>query len=99
MAQVRLDLNSPAFLETWFSLPAPEAIRVLETLRKIGRLSWDQLYSDGGLRWEAIGSRSGPNKVRLYSLRITQKFRAVAYREGDWLRLLSLHPDHDSAYN
>lgn len=24
--------------------------------------------------------------------------RAVAWRDGPWLRLLSLHPDHDSAY-
>jgi len=24
--------------------------------------------------------------------------RAVAFRDGDFLRLISLHPDHDSAY-
>ena len=28
-----------------------------------------------------------------------QGFRAVAYLDdGGWLRMLSLHPDHDSAY-
>jgi hypothetical protein len=34
----------------------------------------------------------------LYSLRITQARRAVAYREGDFLRLLSIPPDHDATY-
>jgi hypothetical protein len=35
----------------------------------------------------------------LYSFRISQVFRAVAYREGLGLRILTLHPDHDSAYH
>jgi hypothetical protein len=34
---------------------------------------------------------------RIYSLRITQRVRAVTYRDGHFLRLLSLHSDHDSA--
>jgi hypothetical protein len=36
---------------------------------------------------------------RLYSMRISRGCRAVAWRDGEWLRLLSLHPDHDSAYS
>ncbi len=32
------------------------------------------------------------------SLRLSQKVRAIAYREGDFLRFVSLHPDRDSAY-
>ena len=31
------------------------------------------------------------------SLRIGRGVRAVAYREGEWLRLLTLDPDHDAA--
>jgi len=50
------------------------------------------------LRWELIQSRQGPQGERLYSLRVSRSCRAVAWREGDWLRFLSLHPDHDSAY-
>jgi hypothetical protein len=50
------------------------------------------------LKWETIHSRQGHNGQRLYSFRIGQAFRAVAYRESAWLRLLSLHPDHDSGY-
>jgi len=61
-------------------------------------MTWPQVYADSGLKWEAIHSRQGSGGQRLYSLRVSQAFRAVAYRDGDWLRMLSLHPDHDSAY-
>ena len=47
----------------------------------------------------AILSRSGPGDQRIYSLRVTQRVRAVGFRDGLYLRLLSLHPDHDSAYS
>ncbi len=98
MARVLLDLNNPVFQQEWFALERDEAMSVLATLRKIRLLDWDQLYRDKGLHWEAISSRSGPASKRLYSLRITRIMRAVAYREGDFLRFLSLHADHDSAY-
>lgn len=99
MAHVLLDLNHPEFQEQWFSLPAAEALNVLATLRKIQKLDWQQIYHDKGLRWEAIQSRIGPNRQRIYSIRITQKMRAVAYRDGNFMRFLTLHPDHDSAYS
>ena len=98
MARIVLDLNSPIFQEHWFSLERQEALAVVATLRKIRQLEWDQLYRDKGLRWEAILSRTGPSGQRLYSLRITQRARALAYREGNTLRLLALHADHDSTY-
>jgi hypothetical protein len=98
MARVQLDLNNSVFQQDWLALEREEAGAVLATLRKIRLLDWEQLYRDKGLHWEAINSRSGPAGKRLYSLRITRGMRAVAYREGDFLRFLSLHPDHDSAY-
>jgi hypothetical protein len=98
MARILLDLNNPVFQETWFKLDREGALAVLATLRKIQRMEWSQFYQDRGLRWEAILSRTGPAGQRIYSLRITRSVRAVAFREGDFLRFLSLHPDHDSAY-
>ena len=97
-APVRLDLNSPVFQRQLFALPKDGQTAVLNALRKLAGMSWPQVYADAGLRWEAILSRVGPHGGRLYSLRIGRGFRAVAYREGDWLRLLTLHPDHDTAY-
>ena len=97
-AAVRLDLNNIEFQSDLFDLQKPEQLAVLATLRKIALLTWDQVHRDKGLNWEAIHSRSGADGKRLYSLRITQRCRAVAMREGEFMRLLSIHPDHDSAY-
>ncbi|HEX9689404.1 MAG TPA: hypothetical protein VGB47_10105 [Thermoanaerobaculia bacterium] len=55
-------------------------------------MSWKQVYQDPGVRWEAIASKVGPAGGRLYSLRLGKGFRAVACRQDDWLRILSLHP-------
>ena len=95
---VRLDLNNPVFQRQLFALKADHQRAVLGSLRKLSQMTWQQLYRDTGLRWEAIISRSGPHGGRLYSLRLGRAFRAVAYREKSWLRILTPHPDHDSAY-
>lgn len=34
----------------------------------------------------------------IYSLRITQARRCTAYREGDFIRFLTIAADHDSTY-
>jgi hypothetical protein len=96
--RVRLDLNSPEFQSQLFALPKEEQTAVLKTLAKLSKMEWSDVYRDAGLRWEAILSRPGPGGGRLYSMRIGKGFRAVAFRDGDWLRILTLHPDHDSAY-
>ena len=96
--RVRLDLNSPRFQQELFQLSKDEQRRVLKTLEKLSQMAWLQIYNDRGLNWEAVLSRKGPGGERIYSLRISQKIRALALREGEWLRFLSLHPDHDSAY-
>ena len=41
--------------------------------------------------------RAGPGGA-VDSIRLSQQIRAIGYRDGDFLRLVSLHPDHDSAY-
>jgi hypothetical protein len=99
MARILLDLNNAIFQQNLLSLERENALAVLAALRKIKQFEWEQLYRDKGLRWEAILSRKGPGGGRIYSLRITQQTRAVAYRDGEFLRLLSIHPDHDSAYS
>jgi hypothetical protein len=97
-SKLRLDLNSPEFQRALFRLDKNGQRMVLNMLRKLLEMTWEQVYRDSGLRWEAILSKSGPSGQRLYSLRIGRGFRALASRDGDFLRLLSLHPDHESAY-
>ena len=97
--RVRLDLNNPVFQENLFTLQKPERQAALETLNKLRQMTWNQVYRDGGLKWEKIISVKPPSGVdAIYSLRITQSRRATAYREGEFIRFLTIAPDHDSTY-
>ena len=96
---IRLDLNNPVFQENLFGLQKPELNAAIDTLRKIRLLSWGQLYRDNGLKWEKVVSAKPPKGVdAIYSLKITQSRRCTAYRDGDFMRLLTVAPDHDSTY-
>ncbi len=96
---MRLDLNNPVFQRQLFKLSKNDQRNILNTLQKLANMTWLQVYADHGLKWEAILSKKGPGGNRLYSFRIGKGFRGVAYRDSSWLRLLSLHPDHDSTYH
>lgn len=98
VSRVRLDLNSPEFQEVFFRLELAELKQVVASLRRLRDRDWNSLYRHTGFRWEAIEHLKAPNGGKVYSLRLSQRVRAVAYRGGDFLRLISLHPDHDSAY-
>lgn len=98
LSKVRLDLNNPEFQAELFHLQKEEQILVLGTLKKIKQMDWLQIYKDPGLKWELIHSKAGPQGEKLYSFRLGKGFRAIAFRQDQWLRILSLHPDHDSAY-
>ena len=96
---VRLDLNNPAFQKNLLTLQKPERHAALDTLGKLRRMTWSQLYRDNGLKWEKVVSVKLPSGIdALYSLRITQSRRATAYREGAFIRLLTVAPDHDTTY-
>jgi hypothetical protein len=98
-AKVSLDLNNPVFQENLLNLQKPERHAALETLKKLRKMTWEQVYRDNGLKWEKIASVTPPAGIStLYSLRITQSRRATAYRDGDFIRLLTIAPDHDATY-
>jgi len=98
-ALVRLDLNNPVFQDNLLALQKPERHAALDALNKIRQLTWSHLYRDAGLKWEKISSVKPPPGIdAIYSLRITQSRRATAYRDGDFIRLLTVAPDHDSTY-
>lgn len=96
---VRLDLNNPVFQTHLLTLQKPERHAALDTLNKLRQMTWNQVYRDAGLKWEKIVSIKPPAGIEaLYSLRISQARRATAYRDGDFIRLLTIAPDHDSTY-
>ena len=90
---LRLDLNYPPFQRELFELEAGEFRAVARNLRKLSSMSWNDVYADHGLKWEAV--RSMPGR---FTIRLSEKFRAVVAREGDFIRFMALHPDHDGAY-
>ena len=96
--RVRLDLNSPEFQDIFFRLETVELKQVVSSLRRLRELDWDTLYRHPGFHWESIRHIPTPNGATAYSFRLSEKIRAVGYRDGDFLRIISLHPDHDSAY-
>jgi hypothetical protein len=95
---VRLDLNSPEFQDVFFRLELSELKQVVGALKRLRELDWTTLYRHTGFQWEAIRHIRTPSGATAYSLRLSEKIRAIAYRDGAFLRIVSLHPDHDSAY-
>jgi hypothetical protein len=87
------------FQENLLGLEKTESARVLNTLRKLRQMAWAQVYRDAGLKWEKVDSVRPPQGIdAIYSLRITQGRRATAYRDGDFMRFLTIAQDHDSTY-
>jgi hypothetical protein len=97
-SRVRLDLNSPAFQDVFFRLEVVDLKQAVAALRRLRELDWNTLYRHTGFQWELIDHLKAPNGANVYSLRLSQRMRAIAIRDGDFRRLISLHPDHDSAY-
>jgi hypothetical protein len=98
-ARLRLDLNNPVFQEHLLTLQKPERHAALDTLNKLRQMTWNQVHRDNGLKWEKITSVKPPAGLDVvYSLRITQVRRATAYRDGEFIRFLTIAPDHDSTY-
>ena len=98
-ARLRLDLNNPVFQEHLLTLQKPERLAALDTLNKLRQMTWNQVYRDNGLKWEKLISVKPPTGINaVYSMRITQARRATAYRDGEFIRFLTIAPDHDSTY-
>ena len=97
--RLRLDLNNPVFQEHLLTLQKPERHAALDTLSKLRQMTWNQVYRDNGLKWEKLASVKPPTGINaVYSMRITQARRATAYRDGEFIRFLTIAPDHDSTY-
>ena len=98
MAKIKLDLNDNNFQNDLLNLEKTEVFSFTKTLKKIMQLSWHELYADNGLKWEAIKGKQTFSGNKIYTFRFSQKYRATALREGETMRILALHVDHDSAY-
>jgi len=78
---------------------------VSRSVEKIEEMTWDQIYKTSsrsqkrGLNWEPIDRQKTKSGKSIASIRLSERFRARVCRDGKLMRFISLHPDHDSAYD
>ncbi len=99
MEKIKIDLNNQEFQNNFFNLEKQEQTALIKTLKIIHELEWNTLYKSKGLRWEMISSKKTPAGQPIYYFRFSKKYRALALRDQEFLRILSLHVDHDGAYH
>jgi hypothetical protein len=102
---VQCDLEFPFLQEQLKRLESTDFDAVLSKVEKINEMTWQQVYATSskgkgkrGLNWEMLPSQKTASGGTIASIRITDKFRARVTRDGVFMRFISLHPDHDSAY-
>jgi hypothetical protein len=91
--RILLDLNLPAFQDDLLALETTQLRLVLKTLRKLRALDWATVYRDPGLKWEQV--KGAPGR---FTIRLSRSSRALVAREGDFMRFIALHTEHDGAY-
>jgi len=99
------DLEFPRLKNELTELELDELEQVEKSIEKISQMTWAQIYKTSsktkkrGLNWESIQGQKTANGKTVASIRISGKFRARVCRDGQYMRFISLHPDHDSAYD
>ena len=95
---MKIDLNFPPFQQDLFSLDKTQLAAFVKSVKKINKMDLSQVHQSSGLNLEKIKNLKTSNGKTLYSIRMSKSFRAVICIEDDFIRFISLHPDHDSAY-
>ena len=95
---MKIDLNFPPFQQDLFSLDKTQLTAFVKSVKKINKMDLRQVHQSSGLNLEKIKNLKTSNGKTLYSIRMSKSFRAVICIEDDFIRFISLHPDHDSAY-
>ena len=106
---ILLDLNSETLKEQLVSFKSKHFNELLAALekfqKKVERLTWQQLYQQSsknpknktGINYEPLNRKTKSGR-RVATVRITAKVRALVCRMGKYMVVISIHPDHDSAY-
>jgi len=102
---VECDLEFPRVQKELADLELDQLEQVENSVEKIQKMTWDQIYKTSsktqkrGLNWEPLDGQETATGKKIASIRISGKFRARVCRDGNFMRFISLHPDHDSAYD
>ena len=95
---MKIDLNFPPFQQDLYSLDKTKLVAFVQSVKKINKMDLRQVQQSSGLNLEKIKNIKTSNGKTLYSIRMSKSFRAVICIEDYFIRFISLHPDHDSAY-
>lgn len=102
---VQCDLEFPPLQNELGDLEALQLNQFFTCIEKIQKMTWAQIYATSskgagkrGINWEVIAHQRTATGGIVASIRVSDKFRARVTRDGVFLRFISLHPDHDSAY-
>ena len=95
---MKIDLNFPPFQQDLFSLDKTQLTAFVKSVKIINKMDLRQVRQSSGLNLEKIKNLKTSNGKILYSIRMSKSFRVVICIEDDFIRFISLHPNHDSAY-
>jgi hypothetical protein len=102
--RVQVDLEFPRVQSELAELELDELLEVRTCVEKIQKMTWAQIIATSsksqkrGINWEVIAGQLTASGSVIASIRVSRKFRARVTRDGAAMRFISLHPDHDSAY-
>ena len=92
------DNNLAEQLESYDKKNMNKVLGELEIFKKkVEKITWQQLHTHKGFNSELLVHRKESDKP-MCSIRISRKTRALYYRDDRYMVLISIHPDHDSAY-
>ena len=99
------DLEFPLLQNELKNLEALQLDQFFSCVEKSQKMTWAQIYATSskgpgkrGLNWEIIAHQKTSTGGTIASIRINDKFRVRVTRDGVFMRFISLHYDHDSAY-
>lgn len=101
---VQLDLHDEGFSADYDRLTEKDRKQVDKKLVMLQQMTWTQVNNSKGLNFEEVHSIKPPKKLiqrgieTWYSIRLTQKKRALVCRQGNFMIFLVLPQDHDSTY-
>jgi hypothetical protein len=103
---VQCDLEFTGFINDLVELESSELDSLFKSVEKINQMTWMQVLATSskgagkrGLNWEVLPDQKTASGRIIATIRITKKIRARVTRDGVFMRFISLHPDHDSAYS
>ncbi|QJC52765.1 hypothetical protein HGI30_15130 [Paenibacillus albicereus] len=75
---------------------------MLKQFKIMGSMTWNEIYSHKGFKWEEIPERSmkyaipkSLNRTSLFHVKVSGKFRVWGYREDNVFHLVWIDPNHD----